>query len=279
MGYYGGGRLHGVPLPPRGRGLLGRFTLGQLDPASIADSIMAQTEISNTPGFTQDVWNDIQSSAQSGQIEGFVQPCANAGQTSNTAQLAAVSGGIAVSVGSKVIAATAPALAAGPVGIVVMAVGALIGLFASLFEEHARAVAKEQQVECAAVPAFNDGANAISVAVQNGTLTPSAGSAAAAQLLSEFATQISQIEKNDAQNCNAGCVWHKCAQAAVAGMQAQFAEMESAQAASATSTESASGSAVAPASDNWFADETIIGGIPNFLIAGAALLVLVMVTE
>lgn len=269
MGYYGGGRLNGIA--PRRRH--GRIFLGQVDPTSIADAIMPQASISNVPGFNEGAYEDILQSAQTGQIAGFTQTCTGIAP-SNSAQIAGQAGQLSVSMGSKIIASTAPALAAGPVGLIIFGVGALIGLFASIFEEHARAVAKEQQTECAAVPAFNNGAQAISAAVQNGTLSPAQGSAAIAQLLSEFLAQIAPIERNDAQNCNAGCIWHKCAEAATQGLQAQFSEMSSGTSSTASPAQSSS-----PAPASWFSQETIVAGVPNFVLAAGAALLLFWVMQ
>ena len=256
-----------------------RFSLGALAPADVANSIMPQSVISKVPGFTEDIWNDIEQSAEKGSIQGFVQTCNQASGPSG-AQIVQT----ATSSGSA-IALAIPAIAAGPFAPFVLIGAALVGLFSQLFEAHAMAVKKEQQVECAAVPAFNDGITAISQAVAAGTISPQTGISSSTQLLQEFQQQISSIMKNDPTQCNAGCVWDKCAQAAVAELQSQFTDMISAAAtvapaASGTSSSQVAGAGSAnlsteepAAAESWFTENTIISSIPNWgvlaLAAGA----------
>ena len=250
-----------------------RFSLGALDPTDVANSIMPQSAISKVPGFTQDIWNDIQESAASGQIENFVQPCTGQSGPSG-AQIVQT----ATSSGSA-IALAIPAVAAGPFAPFVLIGAALVGLFEQLFAAHARAVKKEQQVECAAVPAFNDGITAITQAVTAGTITPQTGISSSSQLLNSFQQQISQIMKDDPTQCNAGCVWWKCAQAAVAELQSQFQDMIT-QAETVTPSGTATGSQVAgnnyasatqaAAGASWFTENTIFSSLPNWGVLAIA---------
>ena len=216
----------------------GHAILAALDPAAVANGIMPQSAISKTPGFTQDIWNDILASAQGGQIANFQQNCANVGSSSGTtAKLVTTGAGVGLSI--------ATALAPIPiVGWLAMAGEAIIGIFTAIFQEHAQAVAKEQQVECAAVPAANQALSTIANGVADGTITPAQGIASLSQLLTEFQSTITPIMKNSPTQCNAGCVWWKCLQAAVAEMQSQFQDLENASQPSATS--SATSSATGP---------------------------------
>ena len=216
-----------------------RSGIGALSPTDVANQIMPKSQISSTPGFTEAVWQDIEDSAASGQIAGFEQKCP-AATGPGAAQLVNTGAGIALSIvgGLKMI----------PTPVTVIG-GAIIGIFASIFAHHAQAVAKEQQVECAAVPAFNDTLSAIADAVSAGTITPQQGIASLSQALTDFQNAISQIMRNDSSNCNAGCVWWKCAQAAVAEMQSQFQDLISQSPASgqtATSSGSASTGSSSP---------------------------------
>lgn len=252
-----------------------RTGMGATPPADVADSIMPQSAVSNVPGFTQDVWNDIEQSAQTGQISGFVQSCSTASGPSG-AQITSMA-----TSGGTTVALLIPAVASGPFAPFILAGAALVGLFAQLFQHHAQAVKKEQATECAAVPAFNDGSLAIQGAVTSGTLTPQQGISALSQLLSEFQAQISSIMTDNAQNCNAGCVWWKCAQAAVASLQSQYQDLINAASASAaasagttidpTTGEVIAAPAAAPGT-SWFSQETIFGGVPNWGVAAAAVL-------
>ena len=254
------------------------YGMGALSPSAVADQIMPESQISNTPGFQQSVWNDIEQSAQSGQIAGFVQSCSGATGPSGAQITTMVSGA------GTTLAMTIPAIASGPFAPFVLAGAALIGLFTQLFQHHAQAVKKEQATECAAVPAFNDASVAIQGAVSSGTVTPQQGISALAQLLSEFQAQISPIMHNDASNCNAGCVWYKCAQAAVAGLQSRFQDLinsaSSAATASAGTAIDPTTGAVIPAAApgaSWFTEETIFNGVPNWgVLAGAAVIAFVI---
>ena len=221
-----------------------RWPLGAISPADAANAVFPQSQISKVPGFTQDIWNTIEKSAESGQIANFQQNCSGV-QPGGTAKIVTSSAGVGLSI--------AGAFATGPLAPLVLVGEAIIGIFTAIFAAHARAVAKEQQVECAAVPAANQTLQTIASAVQSGTITPAQGIASLTQLLTEFQSTIAPIMKNSASQCNAGCVWLKALQAAVSEMQSQFEDMEAAQAqpsgtSPATSTTTSPSSSIVDAS-------------------------------
>jgi hypothetical protein len=248
---------------PRALGTYGRLAvvrpqrrfkrMGALTPDQAAATAMPQSTISSKAGFTQGEFNAISAAAAAGQFTNF-NPAGCSGQSQKSVGPAIVStaGGFAL----KFAGATGPAAPfVAAAGAALEVAGAVWG---AIFGAHAAAVAKEQQVECAAVPAANDSLLAINQAVQNGTLTPAEGIQALQTLQSQFNSTIASIVKNSASQCNAGCVWMKTMQAIVAELSSQYQDMENAAAAAPASPVSAVSSAVAAA------------GLPSWLLPAAA---------
>lgn len=89
-------------------------------------------------------------------------------------------------------------------GPIIGAVAGIIGLFSQIFAHHAQAVAKEQNVLCAAVPAAANYLQIIETAVGNGQATPAEAIQALNSLLNDFTAKVQPIIKMGSQ-CNAAC--------------------------------------------------------------------------
>lgn len=224
--------------------------LSAITPDQAAQIAMPKNTISSRAGFTQAVYGQIVQSAQNLQLASQLPAsCGGTGSVSLKPAIMVTASGIAL----KIAPLTGPAAPFVALG------AALVGLFGTLFAGHAAAVRKEQQVECAAMPAANDGLTAISQAVQNGTLSPSDGKAALAQLYTDFRQQVASILKDDSSHCNAACVLSKQLKAAIAEMSSQFDDMAAAAAANPVSPIS---SAIAGA------------GLPSWVLPAAGFFVL-----
>src|SRR5712664_614964 len=174
--------------------------LSAITPDQAAQIAMPKNTISSKAGFTQAVYGQMVQSAQNLQLASpLPASCGGSGSVSLKPAIMVTASGI----GMKL------APLAGPYAPIVMLGAALVGLFGTLFAGHAAKVRKEQQVECAAMPAANDGLTAIYQAVKNGTLSPADGKAALAQLQMEFAQTVASIIKDNSSKCNAACVWSK----------------------------------------------------------------------
>jgi hypothetical protein len=225
----GGTYCLGAPLSTRRSRRFGR--LGALTPDQAAQQAMPTSSISSKAGFTQAVYNDIVAAAAAGNFTAF-NPSGCAGIKPSGAKLAVIAG--AATAGTMLLkfggASANPILIGVGAG---LEVGSLI--FSAIFSHHSQAVAKEQQVVCAAVPAASDSISAIDGAVQDGTLTPQQGIAALQQLLSSFQGQVASIVKNSPSQCNAACVWTKMLTAIVAMKSSQYQDLANQQAATVAS--------------------------------------------
>jgi hypothetical protein len=177
----------------------------------------------------------INSSAQAGRIvdnggapiyiPGTSQ-CSASGVNAN-AKLAQTAGGLAVmgtQTGLLIAGGTALAAAAAPF---TMGASLIIGLFPLLFQHHAQAVRKEQNVLCTAVPAANNTLDIIDQAVSGGYADAHAALQALDRLSSDFNSATSPIYKS----CNAACVMRMCMDAAIATEKAKYTAMAAQQAA------------------------------------------------
>ena len=102
-----------------------------------------------------------------------------------------------------------------------IAVSSIIGLFSTLVQHHAQAVAKEQTVLCSAVPAANNYLSIISQAVSSGQATPQDGISALESLKGDFRSAVSSIY-ND---CNAACVMTMELDAIILVVESQLQDM------------------------------------------------------
>lgn len=193
--------------------------LSAITPDQAAQIAMPKNTVSSKAGFTQAVYGQIVQSAQNLQLASQLPTsCGGTGSVSLKPAIMSVASGIAL----KLAPLTGPAAPFVALG------AAAVGLFATLFAGHAAKVRKEQQVECAAMPAANDGLTAIYQAVQNGTISPADGKAALAQLYTDFRQQVSSILKDNSSQCNAACVLSKQLKAAIAEMASQFDDLAAA---------------------------------------------------
>jgi hypothetical protein len=99
-----------------------------------------------------------------------------------------------------------------------IAVSSIVGLFSTLINHHAQAVAKEQTVLCSAVPAANNYLAVIAQAVSSGLATPADGISALESLKGDFRSAVGSIY-ND---CNAACVMYMELEAICLVMESQL---------------------------------------------------------
>jgi len=204
------------------RGRLHR--LGAITPDQAAQTAMPTSQISSRAGFTQAVYNNIVAAAQSGNFETFNPSGCSLAPSGAAIKSAVTSSGAAIA--GKVALMLPP-----PANVILAGVAAALNVFGALFAHHAQAVAKEQQVVCAAVPAASDALTAIEQAVAAGTVSPADGIAMLQNLLSSFKSQVSSIIKENSSQCNAACVWVKQLTAIVAELTSQYQDLAAQQAA------------------------------------------------
>lgn len=140
-------------------------------------------------------------------------------------QLAGKVGGLALTAASVPWAGAGTALIAAPATLgISIAIAGIVGIFSTIFQHHAQAVAKEQSTLCTAVPAANNYLNVIDQAVASGTATPQQGLQALDSLSSDFKSAVSGIYKS----CNAACVMQMCLDAAIATQRARYTALAAA---------------------------------------------------
>ncbi len=228
--------------------------LSAITPDQASQMAMPKNTITSRAGFNQAAYDQITQSAQQMQIAmPLPSSCNGTGSVSLKPAIMSVASGIAL----KLAPMTGPAAPFVALG------AAALGLFSTLFAGHAAAVRKEQQVECATIPAANDSLNAIYAAVKNGTMSPADGKSALSQLYTEFRQQISSILQEDSSHCNAACVVSKELKAAIAEMSSQFDDMATAAAANPV------GSALSPISNAIAA-----AGLPSWALPAAGFFLL-----
>lgn len=222
------------------RGRLRR--LGAITPDAAAQTVFPTSQISSRAGFTQADYNDILQAAQTGNFVSF-----NPSGCSNAPSGAAIKA--AVTASGAAIAGKVAVVLPPPADVIVAGVAAALNVFGALFSHHAQAVAKEQQVVCAAVPAASDALIAIEQAVANGTVSPADGITMLQNLQQSFAGQVSSIIKNNSTQCNAACMWVKQLGAIVAELSSQYQDLAAQQAANPLALTSTSASGAT--SINW----------------------------
>ena len=132
------------------------------------------------------------------------------------------------------------AAAGGPiVGAVVVAIAGISELFSVIFGHHARAVAKERSILCAAVPAANQSIELIAQAVSAGQASPAQAIAALDQVVSGFQSAVSSIihgaDPMSSGECNAACVMLSELRAIVVVQKSQYQDLIAAQSAPVSS--------------------------------------------
>jgi hypothetical protein len=217
--YPGGGRSLGVHRRLRG--------LGAMSPSAAAAQVIgsdkqvnagSKSAIASAAGALQ----LVDASGQPAYIPGTAE-CAAAQGTPTGAQtnlkLAQTSTGLALT--GMQLASSAGILAAPVTMGVSIAVSAIVGLFSTLVQHHAQAVAKEQTSLCSAVPAANNYLQVIVQAVSSGLATPQDGIAALESLKGDFRSAVGSIY-ND---CNAACVMNMELDAIIMVLESQFQDM------------------------------------------------------
>jgi hypothetical protein len=164
----------------------------------------------------------VDSSGQPAYIPGTAE-CAAASGTPGGAQtdmkLASTSAGLALT--GLQLATTAGVVAAPLTLGISIAVSSIIGLFSTLINHHAQAVAKEQTTLCSAVPAANNYLNIIAQAVASGQASPQDGISALESLKGDFRSSVGSIYGD----CNAACVMYMELEAICAVMESQFQDL------------------------------------------------------
>jgi len=218
---------------------LGWF-LGAISAQDATNQIFPSSKITNTPGQTQAVWNDMEQSASDGQIvsglaDAYIpgtSQCAKANTTgapSGTVKLVQLSTGLAlqgINVAAVAIASVGAAIGTA-LGPLTFGISTVIGLLPLLFAHHSAAVAKEQTVLCGAVPAANNYLSIITQGVQSGQVTPQQAISALQSLESDFLSEVSSIIKGSisTSDCNAACVMLGCLQTIVVYLSSQYQDM------------------------------------------------------
>jgi hypothetical protein len=225
--YPGGGRSLGVYRRLRG--------LGAMDPSTAAAQVIgsdknvnagSKSAIAASAGALQ----LLDANGQPAYIPGPECSAATGAPSGaqNDMKLASTSAGLALTGVNVGLMATGTALGPLTAGISI-AVSSIIGLFSTLINHHAQAVAKEQTVLCSAVPAANNYLNIIAQAVSSGLSTPADGISALESLKGDFRSAVGSIY-ND---CNAACVMNMELDAVILVMESQFQDMISAASAAA----------------------------------------------
>lgn len=145
-------------------------------------------------------------------------------------QLAGKAGGLALT-GAQVAGVVSAPFTFG----LSIAISGIVGIFSTIFNHHAQAVAKEQNVLCTAVPAANNYLNVIDQAVASGAATAQQALQALDSLASDFQSTVSGIYKS----CNAACVMQMCLAAAIATQKAKYTALAQQQASAAAAAAAA----------------------------------------
>ena len=187
-------------------------------------------------GLTSGATAAIASSGQAGRIvQGGGGPiyvpgtadCAASGVSggAQNLQLAGKAGGLALT-GAQAIGIVGAPFSLG----ISLAISGIVGIFSTIFNHHAKAVAKEQSVLCTAVPAANNYLDVIDQAVASGAASAQKALQALDSLSSDFRSAVSGIYKS----CNAACVMQMCLDAALATQRAKYSALAAQQAAAPT---------------------------------------------
>lgn len=187
----------------------GRFLLGAITAQDAAKQVFPNAPRSPNPGHNMDTFQHIVAAADAGLIGGS--ELAYSGPQYGCAGVSLVKPAIAKTVGGLALKFAPQAFAAGgPIaGAIVLAVAGISELFGAIFSHHAKAVAKERSVLCAAVPAANQSLELIYQMVASGQSSPADGMAALDSVLSGFRQAVAPIQHGAdptvSGECNAAC--------------------------------------------------------------------------
>lgn len=218
---------------PSGR----RFLLGEITADAAARTVFPNPPASPNAGHNMATFDSIVAAAQSGQMSPAYLPgtgdCANAtlGPRALLTKGPGIAGGLLLKIGAAsgnpiILAAGAAATIAGIV-------------FSAIFGHHAKAVARERSILCAAVPAANQTLQVVDEAIASGQFTPQNGIDALNAMLGGFAQQVASIQHGADPTargeCNAACVMLSQLRAIVVRKISQYQDLAAAAAASPAS--------------------------------------------
>lgn len=217
---------------------LGRYSLrglGALTADQATEQVFPAAQVKTSAGHNQSVRDQILASVNAGQIlnaqggSDYVPGTGQCSMSKNTGQVAlqsatGVAGGLLLKIG---------AASGNPIILASGAAAEIASLvFSVIFGHHRAAVAKEQTILCAAVPAANESLQVISQAVQSGQFTPQQGIQALQTMLQQFGSAVASIRQGasptSSGQCNAACVEYAKLNAIVIYMTSQFQDMAAA---------------------------------------------------
>jgi hypothetical protein len=227
-----------------------RFLLGAITADQAARMIFPNPPASPNAGHNMATFDSIVAAAQSGFMSPSYEPgtggCANvtlgakAIITSGGKQAAGVLLKIGAATGNPIV------LAAGAAAEVASIV------FSAIFGHHAKAVAKERSILCAAVPAANATLAAVDSAIAAGQFSPQNGIDALNAMLAGFGQQVAAIQHGADPTakgeCNAACVMLSQLRAIVARKISIYQDMMAPPVPARSSAAAVPGGAVMPSS-------------------------------
>jgi len=205
-----------------------RFLLGALTPDAAARLIFPNPPRSPHPGHNMATFDAIVAAAGSGQMSPAYLPGTGdcAGVALGLPKASIVKGaGAAGSLLLKMGAASA-----NPILLGVGAAAEIASIvFGAIFGHHAKAVAKERSILCAAVPAANQTLVAVDEAVEQGLFSPQNAIDALRTMVAQFGQQVAAIQHGAdptvAGECNAACLMFSELRAIVARKVSQYQDM------------------------------------------------------
>lgn len=221
--------------PSRGR----YVSLAALTPDQATEQVFPAAQVKTSAGHNAAVRAQILASVQAGQIvnaqgaSDYVPGTGQCSMSKNTGQVAlqsatGVAGGVLLKLGA---ASGNPILLASGAAAEVASL-----VFSVIFGHHRAAIAKEQSILCAAVPAANQSLQVIGQGVQSGQFTPAQGIQALQTMLQQFGAAVTSIRQGSSPassgTCNAACVEYAKLNAIVISMTSQFQDMAAAASAS-----------------------------------------------
>lgn len=213
----------------------GRFLLGAITPDAAARTVFPNPPASPNAGHNMQTFDSIVAAAATGQMSPAYLPgtsdCANVtlGPRAILTKGAGSAGQLLLKIGAA--SANPIVLAAGVAATIASVV------FSAIFGHHAKAVARERSILCAAVPAANQTLQVVDEAVASGQFTPQNGIDALSAMLGGFAQQVASIQHGADPTargeCNAACVMLSQLRAIVARKISEYQDLQTAAAAAA----------------------------------------------
>jgi hypothetical protein len=266
-----------VRVPARRRPSLGahrtiypsRFFLGDITADAAARMVFPNPPASPHAGHNMSTFDSIVSAAGSGQMSPAYLPgtsdCANAtlGPRAVITKGGSQVGGLLLKIG---------AASGNPIVLGIGAAAEVASIvFSAIFGHHAKAVARERSILCAAVPAANQTLLVVDQAVAEGNFTPQNGIDAVNAMVAGFAQAVASIQHGADPTakgeCNAACVMLSQLRAIAYRKVSQYQDLQAAAAAAAA----------APVSS--LVQSISTGTFPSFLPWAAAGLVLYLILK